>query len=326
MNNVAVNRCRTWLSEVLRGWDEFWFTATRPHTFCLIRILAGMMLLYTHLVWTIDLMAFIGPDAWLTIDLSREIASRQNPSAWTPLWHIQSPALLWGFHITGLLVIFMFTIGLFTRVTAVASWMFAVAYCQRLQGALFGLDQVNTMLTLYLMLGPCGAVYSVDHWLRRSKSGINAEDDSSSVWTNVGIRLIQVHMCVIYFFGGISKMTGGDWRNGNAIWFAIANQEYQSLDITWLGSPQWAFLLAVLTHVTVFWEISYSALIWHRLTRPVMLAIALLIHGGIALFMGMITFGVAMIFGNLAFIKPATVEAVIGKLTPNSRSDEADNV
>jgi hypothetical protein len=58
--------------------------------------------------------------------------------------------------------------------------------------------------------------------------------------------------------------------------------------------------------VTVFWELSYPALIWSRATRPIVLAIALGAHGGIALFLGMITFGVAMLIGNLAFI-PAEV-------------------
>jgi hypothetical protein len=34
---------------------------------------------------------------------------------------------------------------------------------------------------------------------------------------------------------------------------------------------------------------------------------AVAVHGGIAMFMGMITFGLAMIFANLSFLKPETV-------------------
>jgi hypothetical protein len=47
--------------------------------------------------------------------------------------------------------------------------------------------------------------------------------------------------------------------------------------------------------------------VWNRFTRPIALWLAVLIHGGIALFMGMITFGVAMIIANLAFLKAETV-------------------
>ena len=296
-----------WLGDGVSKWDEFWFSTRDPRTLCLIRILAGAMLFYTHLVWSLDLMAFLGPDAWISSEVSREIASGQNRYGWTPLWSISSPGAIWTFHLVGLVAIFMFTIGMFTRVTAVLAWMFAVAYCQRLQGTLFGLDQVNTMLTLYLMFAPCGAVYSVDHWLRRRSGN---ERVIATVGANLTTRCIQLHMCVIYFFGGIHKITGGDWRNGHAMWFSIANHEYQSIDLTWMGQGGWPYVLGLLTHLTVAWEISYAALVWPRFTRPIVLGIGLMVHLGIALFLGMITFGVAMIIGNLAFISPQLVKRV----------------
>ena len=42
---------RDYLSEVWEAWNSFWFTPTSPSTLSAIRVLAGMMLLYTHLVW-----------------------------------------------------------------------------------------------------------------------------------------------------------------------------------------------------------------------------------------------------------------------------------
>jgi hypothetical protein len=41
------------------------------------------------------------------------------------------------------------------------------------------------------------------------------------------------------------------------------------------------------------------------------LAIAVLAHGGIALFLGMITFGLVMLIGNLAFVPPDVVRSVV---------------
>ncbi len=49
----------SWCSEVVTGWNRFWFTPSAPHTLALMRILAGAMLLYTHLVWAKDLIAFL---------------------------------------------------------------------------------------------------------------------------------------------------------------------------------------------------------------------------------------------------------------------------
>jgi hypothetical protein len=57
-----------------------------------------------------------------------------------------------------------------------------------------------------------------------------------------------------------------------------------------------------LTHVTVYWELSYWALVWPRLTRPIVLAMAIPLHMGIAVCLGMSTFGLIMLVGNMAFV------------------------
>jgi hypothetical protein len=127
-------------------------------------------------------------------------------------------------------------------------------------------------------------------------------------------------MCVIYLFGGIGKMRGMDWWNGSAVWYASANLEYQSLSLTWLVYYPW--LIALLTHLTVFWETFYPVLIWPRLTRPLFLAMAVVVHGGIALFLGMKTFGLVMLIGNLAFVAPEHVEQLVNLLLGKKRGAE----
>jgi hypothetical protein len=118
-------------------------------------------------------------------------------------------------------------------------------------------------------------------------------------------------MCVVYLFSGLGKLAGVAWWNGAAMWNAIANLEYQSMDMTWIANHAW--LAAILTHVTVFWETFYCALIWPRLTRPIMLVIAVGVHLGIGAFLGMWTFGLAMLIGNAAFISPWVVRRVLDR-------------
>ncbi len=62
-----------------------------------------------------------------------------------------------------------------------------------------------------------------------------------------------------------------------------------------------------MTHATMFWEIFYCAIIWPKQTRPITLAIAVAVHGGIGLFLGMMTFGLMMITANCVFIEPQTI-------------------
>jgi hypothetical protein len=70
-------------------------------------------------------------------------------------------------------------------------------------------------------------------------------------------------------------------------------------------------LIALLSHVTVLWETFYCALVWPKRTRPIVLLIAVGIHGGIGLFLGMWTFGLAMLIANLAFISPEATRGFV---------------
>lgn len=297
----------------LRQWQQFWFIPAAPHTLALIRILGGAMLFYTHLVWGKDLLAFLGPHAWVNQETARLMNGEINQGwAWSYLYYVESPALLWTLHLAALVVFALLTVGLWTRVTSILACVITISYCHRLVGTQFGLDQVNALLATYLAIGPCGAVYSLDRWLATRKAGV-APPVPASVSANIAVRLIQVHMCVIYLFGGISKMRGETWWDGTAVWRALANYEYQSMDMLWL--VQYPFIIALASHLTVFWETFYCVLIWPRATRPFFLAMAVAIHGGIALFLGMVTFGLAMIIANIAFVPPKVVQWMLAPIT-----------
>jgi uncharacterized membrane protein YphA (DoxX/SURF4 family) len=302
---------KTWIDT----WDRFWFTPKAPHTLAVIRIATGLMLLYAHLVTATQLFSFVGDDAWInnaTIAGIHRGEYAPPDAARSYLWHISNPLLLVLHHVLTIVVTACFAAGFLTRITAPLAWWFQLMLVHRMTGTLFGLDQVTTMLVMYLMLAPCGAVFSVDSLLRRKllpKIAVNRRlawllpDDSPSAAVTVATRLIQIHLCIVYLFGGLWKARGTSWWDGTAIWFAISNAQYQSIDVTWIG--RFPRLFSALAHITVFWEIFYCALVWPKLTRPIVLAIAVAVHGGIALFLGMITFGTIMIVANMAFLSPA---------------------
>ncbi|GIW93127.1 MAG: hypothetical protein KatS3mg110_1168 [Pirellulaceae bacterium] len=296
-----------WLAMWGRGWNRFWFSPRLPHTLALVRLLGGSMLFYTHLVWARDLEGFFGPHAWIPPDLSRQQAA--GSWAWSHLWFVQSTAALWALHVAALLVFAALAVGFFTSFVAPLAWLLAVSYCHRLNGALFGLDQINVTIAFCLAIGRSGDAYSLDCLWRKLRAQPVPE---KSVWTNLAIRLLQLHLCIIYLFGGMGKLRGETWWIGDAFWYSIASYEYQSWDITWLAP--YPALMSLVSHVTVFWETYYCALVWPRLTRPIALALAVLVHGGIAVFLGMPTFGMAMLIANLAFVPEAWVSAVVACL------------
>lgn len=317
------------------GWDRFWFTPSDPATLSLIRIFTGAMLVYTHAVWSIGLTSFFGPHGLLPAEAVRGLYYR-NPFCWSYLFGIESPTGLWTAHLLALAILVMFTLGLATRITSILAFLITVAYTHRAGGALFGLDQINGMLACYLAVGPSGAMYSLDHWFGAKRAGAGAIADSTvrpSVTATIAIRLIQVHMCIIYLFAGCGKLLGPTWWDGTALWGALANYEYQTFDLTWLAA--WPEVVNFLTHLTIVWEVGYIALVWPRWTRPLVIGLAIPIHLGIGLFMGMTTFGLIMLVGNCAFVSPVVVREIVGRIrggvrrgagvsTPNPPDHHAD--
>jgi len=309
--NAATAAIGDYCADVVRQWNRFWFQPVDPATFCAVRLCAGLMLFYTHLVWTFDLEAFFGPDGWLPLEL-RETA-QAGTHMWSIFWYIESPGVLWTVHIFALTVFAAFAVGLFSRVSSVLAYLFAINYAMRVvPGAFFGLDKINCMLAMYLMLGPSGACYSVDRWWKARRTVGPPPPVEPSIGANVGLRMIQLHMCVIYLFSGLCKLQGYSWWDGSAMWMSLANYEYQSLDLTWLAPYRRVMELA--THLVVFWEVFYIALVWQSRWRPIVLFGAILVHGGIAISMGMITFGLAMLIGNMAFLSPSFVRAIFDPL------------
>ena len=304
--------------------QAFFFRPSSAHTLAVIRIATGGMIAYIHLIWMLNLESFMGPFA--LINNTTWQALHHGPVSdykWTYLAHTESMSILWCHELVACIAGLCLALGFMTRTFSILAWFTSLMTVHRMTGMLFGLDQVTLMLAMYLCFARSGSLWSMDSWLSRRFqnaytqqawlrhcSGILAsgcESTNPDCWSNTfATRLIQLHLCVIYLFGGLGKLRGEMWWDGSAMWFSIASYEYQSLDMTWTG--HFSILSSMATHLTLFWEFSYFALIWPRWTRGVMLCLALMVHGGIALFMGMITFGVMMIVANAAFVSPASVK------------------
>lgn len=110
------------------------------------------------------------------------------------------------------------------------------------------------------------------------------------------IRLLQIQLCIVYFFAGFGKMLGTDWWDGNAIWYVFNNfiVEYPVSIM-----PVFRSVFIIFSLFTVFLEISYPLFINYARTRKYCLFFVICMHIAIAVMMGLYTFGGIMIILNL---------------------------
>lgn len=281
------------------GWNVFFFTPADPSALGLIRIATGALLFWSLAVTGLDLHAFLGSDGWADPAVVRSFLDERGSVGWS-LWLAVPDALLIPAFGLALVVLALFTVGLFSRVTAPMAWVIAVSTSRRVPVMLFGFDQIVAIWALYLAVScASGAAWSLDRWLaqRRGVSG----PPRLSIPANLGLRLIQLHLCIVYGMAGLAKLQGPAWWNGTAFGLVLMTSEFRSLiDVSWLVRYEVAVNLA--THTTMAFELLYPILIWNRWARPLLLAVAVALHLGIGVTLGLNEFGLAMIAGNLAFL------------------------
>jgi predicted DCC family thiol-disulfide oxidoreductase YuxK len=308
--------------EVSRGWNAFFFTPADPTALGLIRVIVGALALWSLLVYGLDLFDYFGSTAWADLEAVRFVQQGRSGYAWS-FWFFVPDAFLRPVWIACIAVLAMFTAGLFARVTAVLSWAIVVSTVHRSPVSLFGFDQAVSTWMLYLAAsGASGQAVSLDRFLGRWKqtrlalarrpdrrwsptSGVPA----ATISANLGVRLIQLHLCLIYGMAGMAKLQGSSWWSGMAIWGTLASGEFNLINFTPLAAYPW--LLNLMTHAALAFEITYPALIWVPVLRPLLLAGIVVLHIGIGLTApGLAEFAVAMISANLAFVSGAWLRSL----------------
>lgn len=305
------------------GWNRFFFTPADPTPLGLMRVAVGALLYWSLLVTGFDLSSFLGPHAWADPAAVRGFFADHAPAAWS-FWLAVPEGMLRPVWVASLVILALFTLGIFSRITAPLAWVIAVSTARRSPVMLYGFDQVIATWALYLAVcGASGQAVSIDRilsrWrLTRRAFAAKAKDlgrnlpsgvPAPSVAANLGLRLIQLHIALIYGMAGLAKLRGDAWWNGFAVWGVVASGEFRRFDLTWLAA--WPMLLNVMTHSGLIFELLYPVLIWNRRLRPLMIAVAVMMHGMIDLTLGLTEFGLAMVAGNLAFFSGPWLRSLV---------------
>ncbi len=190
---------------------------------------------------------------------------------------------------------FFLLLGLFCRSAAVIAWFLHL--CAAESGGLlaYGADNFMTIGLFYLMLSPLPDRCSLDSRLVKTKP---KNPQLLGFWR----RVLQVHLCLVYFFGGLGKCLGSGWWDGANLWRSLTRPPFN------LISPdvliRFKYLLPVLGISICLIELGYIVFIWMKKTRFLWLVCILAMHVAIGLTMGMYLFALIMIVLNLAAFGP----------------------
>jgi hypothetical protein len=192
------------------------------------------------------------------------------------------------------LALVLLLLGLGTRAAATLSWFVHLALLATGRGTNYGADRLANVFLFYLVWAPAGGALSLDRRLTRR---LHAH---ASPLSRLALRVVQIHLCVVYAVSGMSKALSRSWWDGDAIWRSVMSPDYRrfGFDFSWLAHHPWVAIVAGWTVLVV--EVGYAPLIWRRSTRQAWIVATVALHLGIAVFMGLTVFGALMIVLTIA--------------------------
>ncbi len=264
----------------------------RPASFrplAALRISVAAILLLQAFLISPEFFEFFGRGGLLQESLQRLFAEPGTPRLAPYLNFMQQ----WGFNENGalalvgsayLLALTALMIGLRTHVAAIAAWGLHWTFMSSSSCTNYGVDVFAHIFLFYLMFTPSGRAWSVDSM--RCANALRS-------WTaRLSLRVLQIHLCIVYLSSGLEKIVGEQWQTGEVMWRALMLPVYNQYDFTWLA--QAPLLAKLMAWGSLVIELGYVAFIWPHVTRKMWVYVTVSLHLGIALFLGLHMFGFMM--------------------------------
>jgi hypothetical protein len=225
-----------------------------------------------------------------------------------------------------LLIFFVHVISLFgllvgwqSRIMAVQAWFTYLLLSNSSILTNYGVDSFAKIALFYCVVMPVGASVSLDRLTRR----VSGEPTTSACFF---LRILQLHVCLVYLSAGLAKAQGEQWWNGEAVWRALNEPQFRAFDLTWLADVPWVMMLACWGTLLV--ETGYCVAIWPTRVRPWWLLAIIGMHLAIAVFMHLWLFSAVLIVLNVSAFGSEWIEralASFGKRTKNNTQDSPNS-
>lgn len=187
--------------------------------------------------------------------------------------------------------------GMSTRAAATLAWGLHLMFINTGFMAAYGVETFLHIALFYCILMPVGESFT---WKNN--------ESSVSEWNALSIRVLQIHLCIVYLASGLEKAMGAQWWNGEAIWQTFMQGQFARFDMHWLAGYPW--LAKMICWSTLLIEIGYPVFIWWRKTRVYAYVGVVLLHVGISVFMGLQLFAAIMIVFSTAALGWEYIEQV----------------
>ena len=291
-----------------------WFVGAKHATvgFSLFRILFGVSMLIVLLPSFADRHYLWGAGSWWV-----EPEARRR-GWWEPLRLLFPKDSAFWFDVAyavllGLAVIFI--LGWMTRWVTPVLLVLWVGLSTNTTLLTNGGDTLMRIALLFAVFASLSEHFSVDAWLRRRRAERGRAAVSRPAWWpawigtwthNTALVLCCYQILLVYLVSSILKLSGTEWLDGTALYYALALDEFRVLPGLSDILSESALLVMIGTWMALTVQLLFPvALLW-RPSRYVAVVLITFTHLGIAVLLGLWPFSLAMIALDLLLIRDSS--------------------
>ena len=274
---------------------HFFSQPVAAETLGVFRIAVSAFALIQLLILFPDWMLLYGPNGLLPWQVSDTLATSYMPTltkikSLGSVFNLSSLETIYGVTSIYFLSLVGLLLGYKTRVMGVLAWLSHLALNTTGHFTAYGVETFAHISLFYCAVLPVNVRWSLD--------SLKKPVAVPGYLVTLSIRVIQLHLCIMYCASGIEKAMGEQWWNGEAIWIAMQQDQFRQVNIDWMANASWVPKL--LCWGTLIIEIFYPlGMVWRRSKKFWLFGI-LSMHLFIAIFLGLQLFGSLMFLLNLS--------------------------
>lgn len=211
----------------------------------------------------------------------------------------------------------LYGIGFLPRVTC---WFFAITAYAALQRNFQATDAGQTLLVLtaFLLCFMDTSRYFSLFRTRRLHSPDALATLIGNLLHNAGRFLIAWQVCMIYYWASFYKLGGSDWRTGSAMYYVLHLERFAWFPGLSNLLSENGVLIALVTYATLAFQGGFPFLMWNQRVKPYLVAGAFMLHTGIAVLMGLMSFSATMIAVDSSILSDEQMLALWHRVRPAS--------
>ncbi len=273
---------------MLEAVDRFLFYQESPKKAAIFRIALGIVLLLTFLLLAGNLEEWFSSNGIFPASL---IQGRSHPLSFSFFFLNDSPEVIYLSYSALLILTALFTLGLYPQLLAIPIFLLTVSFHNRNPELFHAGDMLLRFILLLNIFIDSGRALSP--WRTPTPELVSRVPG----WP---FRVLQIQLCILYFFAACSKTASGMWMNGEHI-FAMLNFPGRGYwDFIWLRN--FPAFTSILTYSIPAIELSFPFLVWFKGLRPWVVFAAVLMHLGILMTINVIYFSEIMFVALISFL------------------------